>query len=145
LLSFAFPKISEMCESGSRCGWGPQTELLPDVNRTNFVQFLRERAGVYDLLWLSRTHNLRLLRQWQDAAPEFFKDVRIVLDTEAIASARMVYQAQMLGEAPDLDELLADELLGAESASAICAVNELDRALIQRDAIAGGGPGRRCT
>jgi len=121
-----------------RCGWGPHTQVLPDVDRTNFVQFLRERVGVYDILWLSRTHNLRLLREWRNAAPEFFKDVRIVLDTEAIASARMIYQAQMLGEAPDIDELLADELLGAESATAICAVNDLDRALIQRDAIARG-------
>lgn len=119
---------------GDRNGWGPRTEVLPDVNHTNIASLLAARKGLYDYVWLSRTHNIAFLKQWRAEVPEFFEGVRIVVDTEAIAAARSRRQAELFDEAVDLDELLSVELDGIEAAGDVCVVSEEDFDLVQRDA-----------
>ena len=108
-------------------------ELMWDLNHTDMVRFLRDRIGLYDHLWLSRTHNLPYLRKWKAEVPEFFEGLSVTVDTEAIAAARVAHQARLLGETLDEAELASKELAGIELVSNICVVNTIDRALVEAE------------
>lgn len=110
---------------------GRQIEILSNVNVTNAEAFLRERVGVYDIVWLSRTHNLHHLKVWRAACPEFFANVRIVLDTEAIAAVRRYAYAQQAKQPADLADMVLEELEHLDGIGHICTVNLNDRDLVQ--------------
>jgi GT2 family glycosyltransferase len=111
-------------------GQGRRGEVLTGVNILNIVDFFRARTGVYDHVWLSRTHNLPRLREWRAACPEFFANVRIILDAEAIAATRRFAYAQQANQKPDLAEMVLEELEHLDGVKHIFVVNELDRALV---------------
>jgi GT2 family glycosyltransferase len=114
-----------------RASLGERTEVLGHINHNNLAAELRNRVGIYDVIWVSRTHNLPHLRELRAEAPAFFKGVRVVLDTEAIASARMAAQARVLDQDFDMDNQLDRELEGLDAVDDICVVNALDRDLVQ--------------
>ena len=80
-------------------------------------------------LWLSRTHNLTLLKEWRSICPEFFANLRIVLDTEAIAATRRFVYAQRARQPSDLADMVLEEMEDLDGIDHICVVNELDRKL----------------
>ncbi|MCB5944210.1 glycosyltransferase [Acidocella sp. KAb 2-4] len=105
-------------------------EIRDDVTQENFADYLRGVEGVYQYIWLSRTHNIRFLRDFLQANPEWRRGVKIIADTEAIGALRMRNQAALLGVEVDLPALLAEELKGIELADHICVVNETDEAAV---------------
>ena len=109
---------------------GRRVEILSNVNVGNMESFLRERVGVYDIVWLSRTHNLTRLRDWQSACPEFFAQTRIVLDTEAVAATRRFGYAKQTNQPANLAEMVLEEFGHLDGVDHICAVNKLDRDLL---------------
>ena len=111
---------------------GRRQEILTNVNVANMDAFLAERIGVYDTIWLSRTHNLTHLKNWRRACPEFFAKTQIILDTEAIAASRRYAYAQLVGQPADLSDLLLQEMEHLEGVDHICVVNELDRAMLRQ-------------
>jgi GT2 family glycosyltransferase/glycosyltransferase involved in cell wall biosynthesis len=92
-------------------------EVLAGRDFVGLPAFLAERKGVYDLVWVARTHNLGrvlpLLRKAERKAP-------IVLDTEAVASLRA-------GSGLDLKT----EFAVAGAARDILAVSEAEAALLR--------------
>jgi hypothetical protein len=111
---------------------GRNIEILTNVNAQNIEEFFRARIGVYDIVWLSRTHNLLNLKAWRNACPEFFSNLSIVLDTEAIAATRRFAYAQLAKQPSDLSSILLEEMEHLDGISHICVVNELDKDLIVR-------------
>jgi GT2 family glycosyltransferase len=109
-------------------------EILTNFNVNNMGKLLRERTGVYDILWLSRTHNLMHLKGWVQACPEFFSGVKVVLDTEAVAALRTYTYAARAGQAANLPAMVQEEFEHLENIDHICAVSELDQQLL-RDAL----------
>ena len=109
---------------------GQTIEVLTKINVDSIERFFQERVGVYDVIWLCRTHNLPRLRAWRAACPAFFEGLQIVLDTEAIASARRHGYAQQVGQSANLEDMLFEELEYLDGISHICAVNELDRQML---------------
>ena len=109
---------------------GRRVEILTGVNVSNINSFFHNRIGVYDIVWVSRTHNLRRLKDWRSACPEFFANMRIVLDTEAIAATRRFAYAQHVNQQADLSEMVADEMEYVDDVDHICVVNELDHKLL---------------
>jgi len=109
----------------------PQMEILTGVNALNLEEFFQSRIGVYDFLWLSRTHNLSYLRRLHESCPEFFRGVRVILDTEAVAATRKFAYANQTGRQPVLADLMLEEFEYLEGVDHICAVNEVDRLLLQ--------------
>ncbi len=109
-------------------------EILTNFNVNNMGKLLRERTGVYDILWLSRTHNLPRLKEWVRACPEFFASVKVVLDTEAVAALRNFTYAARAGQAANLPAMVQEELEHLENIDHICAVSALDQQLL-RDAL----------
>ncbi len=63
-------------------------ELLLDRDINQFESFLGERAGYYDFVWFSRTHNLtRIAEQFPNAARLLGRS-GVILDTEALVATR---------------------------------------------------------
>jgi GT2 family glycosyltransferase len=111
---------------------GQQREILTGVNVLNIVDFFRGRIGVYDHVWLSRTHNLPRLKEWRAACPAFFANTNVILDAEAIAATRRFAYAQQANQKPDLADMVLEEMEHLDGVKNICVVNELDRALVVR-------------
>jgi GT2 family glycosyltransferase len=110
---------------------GSPIEILSHVNVNNITKFFQDRAGLYDVVWLSRTHNLPRLKEWRKACPAFFADVRIVLDTEAIAAVRRFAYAKQVGHAASLPNMVQEEFWQLEHVDHVCVVSELDQRLLQ--------------
>ena len=112
----------------------PETvEVLYDRGQDQLAQFIAERSGYYDIVWIGRTHNLERLLPILSDASSALPDHSVVLDTEAIAAPRLVEQARVLGRTleHDLETMLRKELACAYFCQKIVAVNERDAALIR--------------
>jgi GT2 family glycosyltransferase/glycosyltransferase involved in cell wall biosynthesis len=106
----------------------PETiEVLHDRNINTLKTFLQERAGFYDLIWISRTHNLNRLGPIIDAAGVAVPP--IVLDTEAIVALRDTAFAIISGRAAEtanFDAALREEFAAAGRCRHITAVSRLE-------------------
>ncbi len=109
-------------------------EVMHDWNVSRLAEFLRLRQGVYDTVWIARTHNLDRIRSILD---EVFatdpKPPAIVLDTEALASEREAALARLEGRGYDIGGAARRELSNAPICQAIVAVSDAEAAVI-RDA-----------
>ncbi|MBE7211473.1 MAG: glycosyltransferase, partial [Gluconacetobacter diazotrophicus] len=63
-------------------------ELFHDRGLERLPEFLSERAGYYDLVWIGRTHNLGRLLPVLEASAAALPDHGFILDTEAVAAPR---------------------------------------------------------
>ena len=102
--------------------------------------FLLQRQGYYDAIWIARTHNLDRVRPILERVLPDDGPPRIVLDTEAIAAVRQAEKAALAGEAAvDLDAAIRREFANADICQQIVAVNAVEAQML-RDL---GLPGRR--
>ena len=95
-------------------------ELLVDRDIDQFDRLLAERAGYYDFVWFSRTHNLtRVAERFPDAVRLLGRS-GVILDTEALAATRLAPGGV---RPPSLHE----ELRHAYLAQKVIAVNGQER------------------
>lgn len=110
-------------------------EVLPRINLKNLTDFMTERAGFYDVVFVSRPHIYRqVFEQWQNA-PEAINNIRIVYDAEAIFAQRVAAQRQLMGVdvAPSaVDFMLRGEIGVARSADTVLSVSEYEKSLLER-------------
>ncbi len=107
-------------------------EVLHDRDIGQLGEFLASRPGHYDLIWISRTHNLgRILPL---CLSEGIDPARIpfVLDTEAIVTLRKAAQARLSGEDFDFAQHLQSELENARICRHCTAVNEAEAGLLRQ-------------
>lgn len=110
-------------------------ELAYGQNMTTLADFLEERAGYYDLLWIGRTHNMTRLLPILSKASRFLFRCSAVLDTEVVAAPRTLLQRRIVDKVEprrSLDKLLKEELQSAHYCQHIIAVTAQDAALIKR-------------
>ncbi|WP_298216784.1 glycosyltransferase [Acidocella sp.] len=105
-----------------------RAETLYDRDITRLEEFLKERRGYYDLLWVGRTHNLH---RTQGILRKLAWTLPLVLDTEALAACRDASWARLQGEAFDLPAALAAEFAGLPTPDLTLAVNEAEAALLR--------------
>jgi GT2 family glycosyltransferase/glycosyltransferase involved in cell wall biosynthesis len=105
-------------------------EAMYDRDINGLAKFLVERREYYDLVWVSRTHNLgRLLPVFQQT--DFLQDgLPVILDTEAVATLRDASRAAAGGETFNFDAALRDEFLHAGICRHILAVNRPEADLL---------------
>lgn len=103
-------------------------EVLADRNFDDLPAFLQERQGLYDIIWVARTHNLSRVLPLLAG----LKKVRLVLDTEAVTAPRAAMQAALRGETFDAKEALAAECAVARKAHTVLAVNAAEAALLRK-------------
>ena len=128
-----FPMNGAPYDVMSLYGELPETvEVLADRTAADLPAFLEERRGLYDAIWVARTHNLeRLLPVLADSRLDS-KKTRLVLDTEAVASPRAAQRARLRGEVFDETAALAAECAVARQAGAVLAVNAQEAALLRK-------------
>lgn len=91
-----------------------EVEIAAERGAAGLAGFLRERAGFYDAVIVSRPHNMQAFQAALKAVPDFIGPDRIVYDAEAIFAAR---------DAAASDRAVAAETALARSAAAVLAVN----------------------
>jgi GT2 family glycosyltransferase len=108
-------------------------EMIHDRGIDELRDFLLQRKGFYDAIWIARTHNLDRVRPiLQRVFPNDGPRPRIVLDTEAIAAVRQVEKASLVGEAAaDLDAAIRQEFANADACDNIVAVNDVEAQMLR--------------
>ncbi len=108
-------------------------EVMHDRGIDGLRDFLQQRQGYYDAVWIARTHNLdRVVPILQRAFPDDGVRPRIVLDTEAIAALRQAEKAALAGEAPiDLGAAVRREFANAGLCQKIVAVNSAEAQMLR--------------
>ncbi|MCQ9154469.1 glycosyltransferase [Acidomonas methanolica] len=113
----------------------PETvELMYDADLGSFAEFIEERAGYYDALWIGRTHNLARLLPILSESARHLGAAGTILDTEVVATSRSYERARVLGAplpAAEFTARLTDELDCAHFCQRIVAVTEADARLIR--------------
>ena len=89
-----------------------EVEVLRGYGGRRLVPFFRERAGYYDCIIVSRSHNMALLRAKLGEPGGWMRDTRVIYDAEAITAIRDVGRRRLLGE--DVRDAEANRLVAAE-------------------------------
>jgi GT2 family glycosyltransferase/glycosyltransferase involved in cell wall biosynthesis len=101
-------------------------EVLHDRDFTCLPAFLEERRGIYDIIWIARTHNFtRVMPLLRQAGIDPVK-LPIILDTEALAAERDATRAAVQGVSFDKKTALKSEFSGAETCREILAVSPFE-------------------
>jgi GT2 family glycosyltransferase len=98
-------------------------EIAAECGAPLLVEFLRERAGYYDAVIVSRPQNMVTFREALAQAPEFISLDRVIYDAEAIVALRDQTLAQMSGRGADLEPAVEAEVKLAHGAGQVLAVN----------------------
>ena len=106
-------------------------EVLHDRTIENLPEFLQQRPGYYDVIWISRAHNLDKVRPALERSYADPNHTTVVLDTEAIFSLRGLAQAKLTGAAFDLDRALEREFANAWFCQRIVAVSDAEAAILR--------------
>lgn len=111
----------------------PETvEVLADRDFAALPALLRDRQGLYNVIWVARTHNFARVLPVLAEAKIDFKNVKLVLDTEAVTSPREALLARLKGAVFDAKAALAEECAVARKAHAVLAVNAAEAALLRK-------------
>lgn len=107
-------------------------EVLFNHTIEHLRDFLKERAGYYDVVWIGRTHNLNRILPMMGEASRYLPQ-SIILDTEVVATPRTRLHDKLLGREIDqnFDEAIEEELSSARHCQEIVAVNEIDAGYIK--------------
>jgi GT2 family glycosyltransferase len=104
-------------------------EVATKVGLGGLEQFLEDRAGYYQQIFISRPHNMTKLVSIIKRRPALTKDVRIIYDAEAIFASRTLCKAELFGDEELKKTALNDrqeELALAAYAQHVTAVNKLE-------------------
>jgi GT2 family glycosyltransferase len=114
-----------------------ETEVMLGYGANRLEGFLASRNSYYDLILISRPHNMEYFRPVFRGRPEWFRNTRIIYDAEAIFSRREIeYRRLRNGILPqsDVQQLIKSEVELAAIANSVLAVSNSER-----DVFAAGG------
>jgi GT2 family glycosyltransferase len=104
-----------------------EVEVMVGYGAARFTDFLAERRGYYDVLLVSRPHNMSFVNDLASASPEHLAGLEVVYDAEAIYALREVAAGRLRGVAISgrkEQALLAEELDLARIAHRVIAVSD---------------------
>ncbi|MBR8827141.1 MAG: tetratricopeptide repeat protein [Gomphosphaeria aponina SAG 52.96 = DSM 107014] len=121
---------------GSQEDWGKiysdislEVEVMKGYGLEDLEKFLRSRHGYYDLVFVSRPHNMEKINYI--LSPEnFLAGVKIVYDAEALYCLRELDQKRLRGEkvsAREREKLIKEELKLGSNSDCIVSVSEGER------------------
>jgi O-antigen biosynthesis protein len=158
-LGSGFPRaraiLQCMVDRGYRVAFYPMTvareswpSVYQDIPRTVEVitgsgvggleAFLHERRGLYDVITISRPHNMEHFGRVWSAHPDWLAGVRVVYDAEAVFALREISRSHLLGRAlpaSEAERLVAKEIDLARRADAVVCVTEGEAAQYRRRGI----------
>jgi GT2 family glycosyltransferase/tetratricopeptide (TPR) repeat protein len=105
------------------------TEVMLGHGAKRFEQFLEDRAGVYDVMLVSRPPNMAWIERLRRRRPRLFEGMRVVYDAEALFALREIAQEAVLGRPLARDEQrrrIGAEIALAGTADRVLAVSQRD-------------------
>jgi len=102
-------------------------EIMRGKNREDFVDFCKNRKKYYDLVIISRPHNMTFV---YDAIKTYFSNAKIIYDAEALFAEREILMKKIKGECLSEEEekkLIQEEVSLADKADLIMIVSERDK------------------
>jgi lipopolysaccharide biosynthesis protein/GT2 family glycosyltransferase len=102
-------------------------EIMADHGRYGLESFLRERLRYYEVLLVSRPHNMEIVHNALHAVPDFLETTRLIYDAEALIAPRETLRLALEGAPVDKirEQRELDRELGLiAGASLLIAVNE---------------------
>jgi O-antigen biosynthesis protein len=110
-------------------------EVMFDRELPQLEEFLIERSGYFDAIWISRTHNMARLAPILERCGAHIPTGRIVLDIEALGSVRTVERNRVLGlesdASHDITSLTREELAPSFLCQRIVVVNGIEADLVR--------------
>lgn len=111
----------------------PETvEIMHDRTIDDLEDLFADRRGFYNIVWVSRAHNLAKALPTLEAHCADVSAVSVILDTEAVFSLREAAKAKLHGQPFDLEASLAEEFKAAWFCQFILAVNEAEAECLRR-------------
>ena len=109
-----------------------EVEFMLGYGRRALDHFLHERAGFYDVVVVSRPHNMRDYLAARGATP---RPARLIYDAEAVFAPREFLRLEQAGQAVDPEQrraALAEEIGLTSTADVVTAVNEAEAELFRQ-------------
>ncbi|MBH9578014.1 glycosyltransferase [Inhella proteolytica] len=106
-----------------------RVEVMLDLGLAGLEDFLSRREGHYQLLIVSRPHNMQALSALRARRPELFAGLRWVYDAEALFSLREIVKASVQGRPlsnAQQRRLVSDELDLVREANTVLAVSDAE-------------------
>jgi GT2 family glycosyltransferase len=100
--------------------------------------FFRTRAGYYDTIFVSRPHNMKILKSIIESHNDWFQDVDIIYDAEAIFVTREATFRELSGTPLSEDEseaLFREEMELASAADRVIAVSNNDGSTFRKHGV----------
>lgn len=107
-----------------------EVEVVLGRGRKEIQNFLIERAGLYDVIYVARPHNLASLEPVMAELQGLFDGVKVIYDAEALTSLREVRRLRLEGRkvsAQEEKELVSAEMRLMKNCDAIISVSEGER------------------
>ena len=115
-----------------------EVEIMLHGGGGSLEEFLEDRRNFYNVIVVSRPHNMEALATQLKRHRDWFSETRIVYDAEAIFSAREVRKHEILGnpkEARKHQKLLLKEIKLAQLANTVVSVSEEEARSFRRDGV----------
>lgn len=87
----------------------PHIEIAKGYGLSRFEEFINERKNYYQIIWVSRPHNIQAISKYLDPLQEKLK---IIYDAEAIFAQREIALCELKGE--HIDEELTKQKIASE-------------------------------
>ena len=135
LITF-YPMMEDLFEEWSTvyADFPRDIEVINEMGPELLEAFLRDRRGYYDTLVVSRPHNMNALKPVLKDYPDWFKDMSIIYDAEALFAPRDIGVRRLQGEQLSeqaIQKVYEDEVSLAGLADRVIAVSEMDRSTFQ--------------
>jgi glycosyltransferase involved in cell wall biosynthesis len=107
-----------------------EIEVMMDMGRELLEPFLRVRRDYYSTIIISRPHNMNWMAPYLKAHPDWFENVNVIYDAEAVFTEREVGLRRLRGKPMTDAEIalqLQTEIRLASLADSVLTVSERDR------------------
>ncbi len=104
-----------------------RTEVILGQGIAGLADFLQQRQGCFDLVFVSRPHNMQIVNAVRDRHAQALAGARLVYDAEALFAMREIERAKARGvpmSSAQGHDLLQQELVMARRADRVVAVSE---------------------
>jgi len=117
----------------------PEIEVMTGYGNKHLEAFLEARQGFYDIIVVSRPHNMADFAQIVRARPELLADARLIYDAEAVFALREIEEQRLRGRTmkeSTVKALIDKELSPAKIADQVMVVSPQEREIFLDKGIA---------
>jgi GT2 family glycosyltransferase/glycosyltransferase involved in cell wall biosynthesis len=115
-----------------------EIEVITGLGSKMLEMFLRGRRDYYKCIVVSRPHNMKILHSMMQAHPDWFDNIRVIYDAEALFAPRDAMQQKLIGTPSSDREVrreLKREIALAAAAHCVISVSAMESALFTENGV----------